>query len=103
MDHRDRPRRGRRAPRRARTAGGGPAAAGRRPRELNLFGLERRRYSSPGEDPPLGDISYQDFDLLIERADGGYRARAQVGDRQSRRDFALPDELPEMARLVERF
>ena len=51
----------------------------------------------------MADISYQDFDLLIERVEGGYRARAQVGDRQGKRDFLLPADLPVMGALVGRF
>ncbi|HYV00784.1 MAG TPA: CHAT domain-containing protein [Actinomycetota bacterium] len=49
----------------------------------------------------MGDISYQDFDLLIERAGDGYRVRVQVEGRESRRDFALPEGLPVMGKLVE--
>src|SRR6266511_4431086 len=49
----------------------------------------------------MGDISYQDFDLLIERAGDGYRVRVQVEGRESRRDFGLPEGLPVMGKLVE--
>jgi CHAT domain-containing protein len=49
----------------------------------------------------MGDISYENFDLLIERVGEGFRARVQVADRQYKRDFSLADDQPVMSRLME--
>lgn len=48
----------------------------------------------------VADISYENFDLLIERFGDGYRARVQVADRQYKRDFTLPEDRPVMSRLI---
>lgn len=49
----------------------------------------------------MGDISYENFDLLIERVGEGFRARVQVAERQYKRDFSLMEDRPVLSRLVE--